>query len=248
MWSPDLVNCSGPSRLFVKPWYSCNPKFLWMKNIFEGKSWFDKIVKTCALYSLNSLFFKWRCLKSKPNCNNRHAAIDPTTLNFFALNELVPIIDSYKIDAQTGQLTLRGSLIYDFGTAIGGEEQKGGEIALHPFLPILYITHRGNGAVLVFEITDVVDGTLNQIQALPVNGTTPRHFAISDDGKFLVVANRFENKVQTFKIQAPAGTLTFADEAEAELQASFIAFKWCTYTKHANKLIHTVDPACHTHG
>ncbi len=94
----------------------------------------------------------------------------------YLLNELRNAVDVFSVDEDTGELTLATSVNYDVVSSGADPEevQNGAEIALHPERPLLYISHRGFGAILVFDVVSAGDGYLTQKQVMPLEGTWPR--------------------------------------------------------------------------
>jgi 6-phosphogluconolactonase len=52
----------------------------------------------------------------------------------------------------------------------------------------LYVSNRGHNSIAVFQVA--FDGGLGLLAIKPCGGDWPRNFALSPDGRFLVVANQ----------------------------------------------------------
>jgi len=76
-----------------------------------------------------------------------------------------------------------------------GTRQYGSEIALHPNGRFLYVSNRGDGAILVFEVKDEGSPLLEQKYVVPSGGTWPRHFALLGNNH-LLSADQFNHKVK----------------------------------------------------
>ena len=58
----------------------------------------------------------------------------------------------YEIDPSTGALTFLSLVPYTLGVEEPGVEQKGAEMVLHPSGQFLYVSHRGTGAIIVYQV------------------------------------------------------------------------------------------------
>jgi 6-phosphogluconolactonase len=72
----------------------------------------------------------------------------------------------------------------------------------------LYGSNRGENTIAVFK-RDIVSGTLEKIQNMPVHGDWPRNFTLDPTGKFLLVANKKSSNISVFSVDASNGKLTF---------------------------------------
>ena len=80
------------------------------------------------------------------------------------------------------------------------------EVALHPNQRWLYVGNRGHDSVVCCELQ--ADGTPVARAWTPSSGAHPRHFALSADGAWLLVANRDGGSLQLFSVAATSGALT----------------------------------------
>jgi 6-phosphogluconolactonase len=80
------------------------------------------------------------------------------------------------------------------------------EIALHPSGKFLYASNRGPDSIAVFSIG--ADGLPTHVESVPVDGKTPRNFAIDPTGSWLVVGDQESDKVVVFRIHRKTGRLT----------------------------------------
>lgn len=89
------------------------------------------------------------------------------------------------------------------------EGQGGGSADIHisPDGHFLYTSHRlKKDGISIFAI-DPKRGTLKKV-GYQLTGIHPRNFAITPNGKYLLVACRDDNKIQVFQRNATTGTLT----------------------------------------
>jgi 6-phosphogluconolactonase len=78
------------------------------------------------------------------------------------------------------------------------------EIAMHPRLPIVYMANRRDDSISIFDIVSE-DGTLAPRGAIDTGGEWPRHFLITKDCDFLLVANQNSDRVVSFHIDERGG-------------------------------------------
>ena len=89
------------------------------------------------------------------------------------------------------------------------EGQGGGSADIHisPDGRFLYTSHRlKKDGISIFAI-DPKRGTLKKV-GYQLTGIHPRNFAITPNGKYLLVACRDDNKIQVFQRNETTGTLT----------------------------------------
>ncbi len=142
----------------------------------------------------------------------RHLVADVAKGRVYVLNELRKIIDVFKVAEESDfDLKLLCSIPYVVEHEKPETKQYGAEIALHSSGRFLYISNRGDGAVVVFQVLDGEDGScLKQIQTVATAGTWPRHFAITT--KFVLVADQFKNNLDVFEIDGDTGMLAKKEE------------------------------------
>ena len=59
----------------------------------------------------------------------------------------------------------------------------------------------------MFDVVPASSGYLSQKQSVATAGTTPRHFLVTPDGRYLLAALRYESEVEVFAINPEDGTL-----------------------------------------
>lgn len=139
-----------------------------------------------------------------PGAGPRHSKFSADGRSFYVIDELGSTITAYTCDAASGVLTLQqtvSTLPKDFsGTNICAE------IRIHPNGRFIYGSNRGHDSIAVFARDQVV-GTLSLVEIVPCGGAHPRNFALSDDGSWLVCANRDSNNLVSFRIDPATGRL-----------------------------------------
>jgi len=141
----------------------------------------------------------------KAGSGPRHMTFSADGHIVYLINELTSTISVFGYDAQRGVMHLRqtvSALPDDFKG-----KNTDAEIVLHPSGKFLYGSNRGDDTIVLFAI-DPVTGMLTFRQRQPVQGKTPRNFAIDPTGKFLLDANQDSNNLVLFSINPQNGMLT----------------------------------------
>jgi 6-phosphogluconolactonase len=94
------------------------------------------------------------------------------------------------------RLELRGAVP---ATGLGRARPVPSEIAMHPNLDIVYMANRMDDSLSIFSI-ESDRGELAPRGCVDVRGRNPRHFAVSPDGKWLIVANQDSDELTSFRI------------------------------------------------
>ena len=138
----------------------------------------------------------------------RHMTFHPNKKWAFVLNELNRTVEVFRITS----LQKPFERIQTIATLSQDDAQvTAAAIHLHPNGKFLYTSNRGlNGSttqsVSVFQIHPE-SGELTLVQEQNTKGEIPRDFAISPDGKFLLVAHQDTDDIFTFKIDVETGKL-----------------------------------------
>ena len=127
----------------------------------------------------------------------------------------------FVFDYDNGRLKQRQAL----ELAHGMPAQKRAAGALHASQDgkFLYVSNRGKAnEILVFAINPG-NGELTEIQRRSVDGDHPREFALSPNGKFLLIANQMSNAIVVLERDPETGTLgktvqTLAMDAPSDLK------------------------------
>ncbi|MEL6672920.1 MAG: lactonase family protein [Bacteroidota bacterium] len=134
----------------------------------------------------------------------RHFACHPEKNWLYVLNELSATVELYDADSlqQSLPAVQRISTISDSSRAV--PTISCAAIHLHPNGRFLYVSNRGLGesqenSIASFAISPE-DGQLSFLGSVSSGGSIPRDFAISPDGKFLVVANQNSDNLLTYSI------------------------------------------------
>jgi len=145
---------------------------------------------------------------TSPGSGPRHIAFSNDGKLLFVVSELDNMLASFKWDQASGQATaadVQSTLPKDFeGTSYGAD------IHMNPNMPIIYTSNRGLDSIAVFAHDD--QGKLQRKAIVPSGGGHPRGVAITNEGEFLLVANRDANNVVLFHIDSQTGMLINTDK------------------------------------
>lgn len=133
----------------------------------------------------------------------RHFTFHPSGRYAYVVNELNASVTAFAYEAGSGQLSAIQTiptLPEDFT-----EWNACADIHAHPNGRFLYASNRGHNSIVSYQIAD--NGRLSLLAHTPTGGAFPRNFAISPDGKSLLVANQNSDNILSFAIDPDRGTL-----------------------------------------
>jgi 6-phosphogluconolactonase len=125
----------------------------------------------------------------------RHIAIDAEGKRAVAITELSNELVSYAI-SDDGQLVERqriSTLPPSYKSA-----NTGAHVLIHPSGKYVYASNRGHDSIATFEFE--ADGALTLVDHVSTQGSTPRNFDMSRDGRMLVVANQNSGTAVPFSV------------------------------------------------
>lgn len=135
-----------------------------------------------------------------PATGPRHFDFHPNGNYVYLLGELSGQVIVY--DYNSGNLTQKQTIAAD---TVGGRGSA--DIHVSPVGRFLYASNRLKAdGIAIFSINPD-DGTLTKA-GYQLTGKHPRNFAITPNGKFLLVASRDDNKIQVFAVDKETGLLT----------------------------------------
>jgi 6-phosphogluconolactonase len=104
------------------------------------------------------------------------------------------------------RLELRGVV----ASAGGGRDRCiPSEIAVHPRFDVVYMANRKDDSISIFSI-ESASGDLALRGSVDVMGVNPRHFRVTPDGQWLVVANQDSDDLTVFRVEDRGRGLTYA--------------------------------------
>ena len=111
----------------------------------------------------------------------------------------------FVFDYADGQLKQRQAV--DLAHGMPAEKRAAGALHASPDGKFLYVSNRGKAnEILVFAINPA-NGELTEIQRRSVDGDHPREFALSPNGKFLLIANQMSNAIVVLERDGKTGKL-----------------------------------------
>ena len=140
-----------------------------------------------------------------PGAGPRHFTFHPGGSFAYGINELNSTITAYAYHAGTGGLSpieTVGTLPSDFA-----DWNACADIHCSPDGRYLFGSNRGHDSLVIFRV-DNNTGKLSLIGHQPVEGRTPRNFAVDPTGTFILVANQDTNNIVVFRFDPDKGTLT----------------------------------------
>jgi 6-phosphogluconolactonase len=141
-----------------------------------------------------------------PGSGPRHLAFHPNGKWAYSINELDSTITLFQWNAASGALTV----LANTPTLLPGGDvanNRAGEVVFDAAGRFLYACNRGVIEELV-SYSIGANGHLTLIGHTPLGGKEARHFALSPDGRFLLVAEQFTNRVSIFSRDRKTGVLT----------------------------------------
>lgn len=139
-----------------------------------------------------------------PGSGPRHFVFAPDGAHAYAIGELNSTIAALDYDAAAGRLALIDS--YALLPADFDGESHCADIQVHPSGRFVYGSNRGHDSITMFAV-DATSARLELIGHRSTEGQTPRNFAISPDGRYLLVANQDSDNVVSMPIDPETGVL-----------------------------------------
>ncbi len=140
-----------------------------------------------------------------PGAGPRHLALHPNGRWIYCVNELDATVSVLAFDPASGALAERGWVPLLPGHL--DSSNSAAEIAIDAAGRFVYASLRGHDSIAICAVAP--DGSaLTLIGHESTRGHTPRHFALSPDGRLLVAANQDSDSLVTFHIDAGTGRLT----------------------------------------
>lgn len=145
-----------------------------------------------------------KSLKVKSEAGPRHMAASEDGTILYILNELNATITVCERNIVDGTLTIKNS--FNMLPENVDLRKSGADIHLHPSGKYIYVSNRVHNSISAFSIGSDFD--LNMIGNYSTRGETPRNFAVTKDGKYLLAENQDTGDISVFNI-LENGTLQF---------------------------------------
>ena len=144
-------------------------------------------------------------LSLAPGSGPRHAAFSRDGRQLYVINELFSTITVADFDSHTGGLRATQTLS-TLPTGYSGLSTTA-EIVVHPSDWYVYGSNRGHDSIAVFR-RNPKTGALAWVGVTPTGGKTPRNFAVTPDGAWLIAANQDSDTLTVFAIDQASGRLS----------------------------------------
>lgn len=139
-------------------------------------------------------------ITTEPGTGPRHVAFHPNGKYMYVIGEISGKVLMY--DIQTAEMPLLQSIVAD---SVGA--QGSGDIHVSPDGRFVYASNRLKAdGIAIFSVEEAT-GLLTHV-GYQLTGIHPRNFAITPNGKFLLVACRDSNTIQVFQRDEQTGLLT----------------------------------------
>ena len=141
----------------------------------------------------------------EPGSGPRQLAWHPAGEYLYLINELRSMMTVFRFAPGPGGLDPIQT-ITTLPEGFAGKSKAAG-LAVSPDGRFLYGSNRGHDSLALFAI-DARSGRLTASGQVPSGGRTPRHFAISPGGDWLLVANQDSGTITTFHLDRATGLPT----------------------------------------
>jgi 6-phosphogluconolactonase len=143
---------------------------------------------------------------TEPGAGPRHFKFGHDGRHGYVINELNNTIAAYDYDAAKGTLTPR-QVVPTLPAGFTAPNTTA-EIRVHPNGRYIYGSNRGHDSIAVFAVDPGGALSPEPIEIVPTGGKTPRNFALSSDGKWLVCGHQDSELLTVFRVDARTGRLT----------------------------------------
>ncbi|MGM9522597.1 MAG: lactonase family protein [Oscillospiraceae bacterium] len=151
----------------------------------------------------------------------RYCAFHPTKKLLLLNNEETDTVSVISYD-ENGKMVPTGCASAVTADHVGKFQQS--DVSVTPDGRYLYSLVRANNTIASFSIGE--DGSLTQIEVIPLDGVSPKGCAISPDGRYFYVAAKVSGAILLYSI-GNDGRLTFTgNKFEVENPANFMFLKY----------------------
>jgi 6-phosphogluconolactonase len=142
----------------------------------------------------------------------RHMVIHPTLDICYVSNELFNTVCVARLDSSDAHVIKPRLVPVQYASTVDDHDiiSYVSEIKMSPDAKFLYVSNRGDNSLAIFKILD--DGQLERVGLTPTGGKFPRHFAITPDGKAIVVSNQDSGNLRIFSRDVETGKIEMTDE------------------------------------
>lgn len=154
----------------------------------------------------------------------RHMAMHPTLDICYVSNELFNTVCVARLDGSDADVVKPRLISIQYESTIDRQDIVSyvSEIKLSPDAKFLYVSNRGDNSLAIFKVLE--DGRLERVDLTPTGGKFPRHFAITPDGKAIIVANQDSGNIRLFSRDLDNGKIEMTDELFEVPAPNYIRF------------------------
>ncbi len=146
-----------------------------------------------------------RVVNLTPGFGPRHMAFSPDGHFVYLVSEMGSTVSALPYNASDGALNER-QVVRLAPASDDPSKKSAAEVAVGHSGKFVYASNRGDDFIAVFS-TDPETGMLTRTETVPLDGKTPRNFAIDPDGHWLWDANQDSDNVILFRIDQDNGGL-----------------------------------------
>lgn len=196
--------------------------FALINDLGSDRIWVYKLDAATAVMTPNNPPY-WA---APPGSGPRHTAFHPNGKWAYCVSELASTLTLLDWNAERGTLKERqviSTLPPTLPPGANKARNRAGEVIIDKSGRHLYSCNRGLlEEMLVYTIGP--DGRLSLLQRIPLGGKEARHYQISPNGRFVVVAEQFSNDVGVFSRDLSSGKLQATGRTYPVDNASCIVF------------------------
>ncbi|MEK4007355.1 lactonase family protein [Paenibacillus sp. FSL H3-0333] len=137
----------------------------------------------------------------------RHFVFHPDGKSAYVINELDSTVTSFLYDAAAGTLKTAAT-VSTLPDGYGAGQNSCAEISFSKDGKYLYGSNRGHDSIVQYAVNPQTAG-LTLVEHVSTRGGHPRHFTVTPDGAYLIVANRDGNNLVVFSLDEGSGRLSF---------------------------------------
>jgi len=154
----------------------------------------------------------------------RHMVIHPRLDICYVSNELFNTVCVARMDNSEANTVKPRIIPVQYVSTVDDHDNVSyvSEIKLSPDAKFLYISNRGDNSLAVFKVLE--DGQLERVALTPTGGKFPRHFAITPDGKAVVISNQDSGNIRVFSRDVETGKIEMTDEVFEIPAPNYIRF------------------------
>ncbi|SHO61728.1 6-phosphogluconolactonase [Pseudoxanthobacter soli DSM 19599] len=142
-------------------------------------------------------------LRAPPGSLPRHMTFSRDGTRLFVVSELGNLVSTWRFGPSGPELLGHVPTLAP-GHAVPSSSAA---IRLHPEGRFLYSSNRGDDSIAVFD-TQTASGLPVFLATVPTGGRTPREFAISDDGRTMIVAHQDSHSLTVLRIEPDTGAIS----------------------------------------